>query len=113
MGGKRRPRRAVSSVVAALFLSSASSALAQRALRRSPRPTAPPSSSQVGKPDVPPSEPGRAGQGSGPAHAAGRVDIDLTTLETKNLDLLYFDPLQTYVTPYIARVRECARLPQA
>jgi len=29
--------------------------------------------------------------------------IDLTTLETQDLRLLYFDPMQTYLTPYIAR----------
>ncbi|HEY1142970.1 MAG TPA: hypothetical protein VGE68_02945 [Sphingomicrobium sp.] len=40
-----------------------------------------------------------------PPDASG---IDLTTLETKDLDLLYFDPLQTYLTPYIARSFENA-----
>jgi hypothetical protein len=34
--------------------------------------------------------------------------INLTTLETKDLDLLYFDPAQTYLTPYIARAYENA-----
>jgi hypothetical protein len=40
-----------------------------------------------------------------PPDASG---IDLTTLETKNLSLLYFDPVQTYLTPYIARAFENA-----
>ncbi|MEO7814713.1 MAG: hypothetical protein ABIR87_04635, partial [Sphingomicrobium sp.] len=40
-----------------------------------------------------------------PRDASG---IDLTTLETKNLSLLYFDPVQTYLTPYIARAVENA-----
>jgi hypothetical protein len=29
--------------------------------------------------------------------------LDLNTLETKDLDLLYFDPTETYLTPYLAR----------
>jgi hypothetical protein len=40
-----------------------------------------------------------------PPDASG---IDLTTLETNNLSLLYFDPVQTYLTPYIARAVENA-----
>ena len=45
----------------------------------------------------------------GPAHVPPDASgIDLTTLETKDLDLLYFDPLQTYLTPYIARAFENA-----
>ena len=40
-----------------------------------------------------------------PPSAAG---LDLTTLETKDLSLLYFDPVQTYLTPYIARAFENA-----
>lgn len=35
-------------------------------------------------------------------------EIDLSTLETKNLSLLYFDPVQTYLTPYIGRAFENA-----
>ncbi len=34
--------------------------------------------------------------------------IDLSTLETKNFSLLYFDPVQTYLTPYIGRSIENA-----
>ena len=34
--------------------------------------------------------------------------IDLSTLETRNLSLLYFDPGQTYLTPYVARSFENA-----
>ncbi|MCY7338404.1 MAG: hypothetical protein LH465_00355 [Sphingomonas bacterium] len=40
-----------------------------------------------------------------PPDASG---IDLSTLETNNLSLLYFDPVQTYLTPYIARSFENA-----
>ena len=30
-------------------------------------------------------------------------EIDLSRLETKDLRLLYFDPTETYLTPYLAR----------
>ncbi len=40
-----------------------------------------------------------------PPDASG---VNLSTLETKNLSLLYFDPVQTYLTPYIARSFENA-----
>ena len=40
-----------------------------------------------------------------PPNAGG---IPLTTLETKNQTLLYFDPVQTYLTPYVARAFENA-----
>ena len=40
-----------------------------------------------------------------PPDASG---INLSTLETRNLSLLYFDPVQTYLTPYIARSIENA-----
>jgi len=43
------------------------------------------------------------------AEKRGRVaQIDLSTLVTKNLSLLYFDPGQTYLTPYVARSFENA-----
>ena len=32
----------------------------------------------------------------------------MSTLETKNFSLLYFDPVQTYLTPYIGRAFENA-----
>ncbi|MCF2516002.1 hypothetical protein LVY65_13145 [Sphingomonas sp. G124] len=40
-----------------------------------------------------------------PPNAGG---IPLSTLETKNQSLLYFDPVQTYLTPYVARAFENA-----
>ncbi|MDQ3471282.1 MAG: hypothetical protein M3428_02705, partial [Pseudomonadota bacterium] len=50
-------------------------------------------------------DPTAEGPKSVPPNAGG---IDLSTLETKNLSLLYFDPVQTYLTPYIARAFENA-----
>ncbi|MEO6579727.1 MAG: hypothetical protein ABIN83_01065 [Sphingomicrobium sp.] len=45
----------------------------------------------------------------GPDHVAPDASgIDLSTLETNNLSLLYFDPVQTYLTPYLARAFENA-----
>src|SRR5205085_6743211 len=62
------------------------------------------------KPGAPASEePKEPAKEQGPAHVPPDASgIDLTTLETKNLDLLYFDPVQTYLTPYIARAYENA-----
>ena len=40
-----------------------------------------------------------------PQDASG---FHLSTLETKNLSLLYIDPVQTYLTPYLARAFENA-----
>ncbi|MBA3510385.1 MAG: hypothetical protein H0T81_00565 [Sphingomonas sp.] len=64
----------------------------------------------IGQPDSPPEEPtppspAPEGPEHVPPHAGG---IDLSTLETSNLSLLYFDPAQTYLTPYIARAFENA-----
>src|SRR5215470_3851221 len=35
--------------------------------------------------------------------AARADEIEMNRLETEDLDLLYFDPPQTYLTPYVAR----------
>ncbi|HXG82192.1 MAG TPA: hypothetical protein VNJ05_10370, partial [Sphingomicrobium sp.] len=63
----------------------------------------------VGAPDTSSTEPPTEEPDKGPKHVPPDASgIDLTTLETKNLDLLYFDPVQTYLTPYIARAYENA-----
>ena len=78
------------------------------AARRRPRPR---SSSRSPRPDAPPppeaatKETSRRAPTHVPPDASG---IDLSTLETDNLSLLYFDPVQTYLTPYIARAFENA-----
>jgi len=41
-----------------------------------------------------------------PAKAHDAAEIDLSTLKTADLELLYFDPAQTYLTPYVARTFE-------
>jgi hypothetical protein len=111
MRGTGRPRQAVSGIVAALLLGSSSAALAQQA----PEPQPPPKDTTtvvepIPQPDAPPDQPPKEDvKPQGPAHVPPDASgIDLTTLETKDLDLLYFDPIQTYLTPYIARAYENA-----
>jgi hypothetical protein len=115
---RRRPCSAVSGVVAALLWSTA--ALAQEQTDPPPpqtdtttivEPVATPESTDTkdAPPPQPPAEPAPAPADEGPQHVPPDASgIDLTTLETKNLSMLYFDPVQTYLTPYIARAFENA-----
>ncbi len=41
-----------------------------------------------------------------PSKAPNAAEIDLSTIKTSDLVLLYFDPAQTYLTPYVARTFE-------
>ena len=41
-----------------------------------------------------------------PQKPPSAAEIDLSTLKTGDLELLYFDPAQTYLTPYVARTFE-------
>ena len=111
MRGRLRPLEAGSSIVAALLLTSASAAPAQQ----SPQPPPPqPDQTTISEPQPKPGTPGSEQprepvKQEGPAHVPPDASgIDLTTLETKDLDLLYFDPVQTYLTPYVARAYENA-----
>jgi hypothetical protein len=57
-------------------------------------------------PPSPPTLPGEPEKDQGPAHVPAEgsaAGLDLSELDTKDLSLLYFDPAQTYLTPYIAR----------
>ena len=105
MRGIARPRQAVSGMVASLLLGTASAAVGQA----SPEPPPPqPDTTTIVEPTKPES-PEAESPAKGPEHVPPDASgIDLTTLETKNLDLLYFDPVQTYLTPYIARSYENA-----
>ena len=111
MGDKRGPRRCVSGAVAALTLGAAWPALAQNVPQ--PPPPAPDTTTvqePVPEPDAPPEEqPPKEPVNEGPAHVPPDASgIDLSTLETKDVSLLYFDPVQTYLTPYIGRAFENA-----
>jgi hypothetical protein len=66
--------------------------------------TTPPS-----EPETPgPTEPDAPKQ-QGPEHVPQDASgFQLSTLETKNLSLLYIDPIQTYLTPYLGRAFENA-----
>ena len=115
---------ALASLALGLTVSSGS-ALAQ-AQSSQPAPPPPPAdtTTQVEKPDaVPPAptdqQPGEPVQPAPPApnapeqRAPEHVPQDasgfrLSTLETKNLSLLYIDPIQTYLTPYLGRAFENA-----
>jgi hypothetical protein len=111
MKGIGQPRQAVSGIVASLLLGTASAAAAQQA--PPPQPPQPDTTTvvePVPNPNAPPVEPSPEQPAKEkvehvPPDASG---IDLSTLETKDLDLLYFDPVQTYLTPYIARTYENA-----
>ncbi|HEV2043377.1 MAG TPA: hypothetical protein VGR05_01740, partial [Sphingomicrobium sp.] len=113
-GDRRHVRLVTKGMVAALLGSAATTAYAQQ----SPEPLPPPPNttlvveqpvaadpatpdpqSDQPKPDEP-KLPEKV-----PRDASG---IDLSTLETKNVSILYFDPVQTYLTPYIARAFENA-----
>jgi hypothetical protein len=100
MQGKRRPLWVGLSVIAGF---TASSALAQQAPQ--PKPPEPDRTTVVEPVPNPEPEPAKEEVKHVPPDASG---IDLTTLQTKDLDLLYFDPVQTYLTPYIARAYENA-----
>ncbi len=110
---------------AAAFSVAAAPASGQAVVPSPPPPVADTTIQEVSPPAVDPSQPG-----SGPAVAlppaapdpaqpepappalAGKPArvalLDLSTLETDHLSLLYFDPAQTYLTPYVARSFENA-----
>lgn len=63
----------------------------------------------AGELDSPPADDAPDPTADGPKQVPpSAAEIDLSTLETNNLSLLYFDPVQTYLTPYIARAFENA-----
>ena len=114
------PRRAF--LTAALLVTSAGAAAAQTPAKQQPPPPPPTTTTVVEKPDAvppqpqgtPPAEPVTPGplsptapEQEGPKHVPQDASgFHLSTLETKNLTLLYIDPIQTYLTPYIARAFE-------
>ena len=73
-----------------------------------PQPTGtPPSAPVTPSPNAPearaPAPPDQQGPAHVPQDASG---FHLSTLETRDLSLLYIDPIQTYLTPYLARAYE-------
>src|SRR5215210_6133995 len=120
MGGRRLARGAL----ALLLAGSAGSGVAQTAAKQPPPP--PPADSYViveqpdavppAPADPPPAEPVTPAPTAPDAPqptTPERVPKDasgfrLSTLETRNLSLLYLDPMQTYLTPYLGRSFENA-----
>jgi len=102
----------------------AGSALAQTQANQPPPPAPSDIMTQVENPDAvppppadpPPAEPVQPGptkpnapEQTGPEHVPQDASgFRLSTLETRNLSLLYLDPVQTYLTPYIGRAFENA-----
>jgi hypothetical protein len=117
-------RRLAHGTLALALCTSASLAAAQTPSKQPPPPPPTDTTTIVEKPDEvppapvesPPSEPvtpaptkPNAPEQKGPEHVPQDVSgFHLSTLETKNLSLLYIDPVQTYLTPYLARAFENA-----
>ncbi len=118
-----RERRGASGTLAVALLLSSTPSLAQTPARQAPPPTPPDTISIVEKPDVvppPPEQP--AGEPVQPAPTKPNAPLPtgtehvpqdasgfhLSTVETRNLSLLYLDPVQTYLTPYLGRAFENA-----
>src|SRR6476620_2829749 len=105
MGGSgARPRALVAAAIAAAWCGGSAPALA-KALQKPPPPQPDTTTIEepVTKPDKP-AEPTSPQPKEGPAHVPPDASgIDLSELDTNDLELLYFDPAQTYLTPYIGR----------
>jgi hypothetical protein len=119
MWGSSSGRRRALATAALVLTSCSGVAFAQTPAKQPPLPPPPDTTTVVEKPDevppppegTPPSEPAapspskpNAPEQQGPEHVPQDASgFHLSTLETKNLTLLYIDPIQTYLTPYIAR----------
>src|SRR4051812_7901611 len=124
MGVKRNERRLAHGTLALVLATSATSALAQTPSKPPPPPPPADSTTVVEKPEdvppppaeTPPAEPvspaptkPNAPEQKSPEHVPQDASgFHLSTLETKNLSLLYIDPVQTYLTPYLGRAFENA-----
>ena len=123
MGGEWFNGRRLAHATAALILSTCATAVvAQTPAKQPPLPPPPDTTTVVEKPDevppqpegTPPSEPvipaptkPDAPEQQEPKHVPQDASgFHLSALETKDLTLLYIDPIQTYLTPYLARAFE-------
>ncbi|MEO6224992.1 MAG: hypothetical protein ABIO80_03985 [Sphingomicrobium sp.] len=98
-----RPRLAAALVVALSITSTSAFAQAQ------PKPAPPQPDTTVveepvAAPETPPADPIKDPAKEGPEHVPPDASgINLSEIDTHDLSLLYFDPAQTYLTPYIGR----------
>jgi hypothetical protein len=114
-------RRSALRTLALVLATSANAALAQTPAKQPPPPPPPDTTTKIEKPDVvppqptetPPNEPVTPAptKPNAPEQKTEHVPQDasgfhLSTLETRNLSLLYLDPAQTYLTPYLGRAFE-------
>jgi hypothetical protein len=112
-------------MLALLLATPATAALAQTPAKQPPPPPAPDTTTEVEKPaqvppqsdETPPAEPvtpaptkpNAPAPDQGPKHVPQDASgFHLSVLETKDLSLLYIDPVQTYLTPYLGRAYENA-----
>jgi hypothetical protein len=99
-----RPRAVLAAAIATALCGVSNPALAQA--QQKPPPPQPDTTTieePVNKPERPP-EPTSPAPKQGPAHVPPDASgIDLSEIDTSELELLYFDPAQTYLTPYIGR----------
>src|SRR6185369_5441476 len=111
-GAGARPRKLFAAASLIALGGASTDALAQA--QQQPPPPPPPETTTVPEPvptpetispvPVPaPAPPKDEGPAHVPPDASG---INLSEMDTRNLNLLYFDPAQTYLTPYIARAFE-------
>src|SRR4051795_12394997 len=102
-GCSARPRAFLAAALAAILTGSSGQALAQAQQKPPP---AQPNPTTVEEPVTKPEKPQEPTTpiASGPAHVPPDASgINLSEIDTRQLRLLYFDPAQTYLTPYIGR----------
>ena len=114
-------RRLVFGMLASVLASSSTVGFAQTPTKQQSPPTPTDTTTVVEKPDAVPPQPQESppaepvtpppAKPNAPEQKTEHVpqdasDFHLSTLETKNLSLLYLDPAQTYLTPYLARAFE-------
>jgi len=120
---KLKGRQRAHGTLALILASCSTTALAQTPAQPPPPPPPADTTTIVEKPEAvppqptesPPAEPVTPSpdKPTAPEQKTEHVPQDasgfhLSTLETKNLDLLYIDPVQTYLTPYLGRAFENA-----
>jgi hypothetical protein len=96
-----RPRAYLAAAIATALCGTSCPALAQA--QQKPPPPQPDRTTveePINKPEPPAPEPVNQGPAHVPPDASG---LNLSELDTRDLELLYFDPAQTYLTPYIGR----------
>src|SRR3990170_2561855 len=123
-GGEDGWRQPLPGPRALVLLASSSAAFAQAPAKQAPPPPPADTTATVENPEAvppppeetPPAEPVTPGptepdapEQKSPEHVPEDASgFQLSTLETKNLSLLYIDPIQTYLTPYLGRAFENA-----